>query len=451
MDPMTWAAFSLGEELSDRNTVAIDWSPAGIGKHGRSILAVLTSNHMLSLWACVGQPQLAEDWKRVLLINRTLTTDGSDTTVGTGPSDTGKRAIRIRSFAWAPAPSAARLNDKDRRHDKVHLAVATDDGNIHVLSISSPYDPFSNTRLVWTSSIVNTISPETSNTDSWPLARCLPSTHKRRPAFVDQLAWSPWSENPQGISVSTLAYTSQSELRYISVEWLSARDDVNIDLGRPWSPLPAESVTSITGPIAWIPRPIADGSKHLVTFSKGSILCLCSPTNDEMVQLSSHYVENEWDEIAGMCAWTQSWAPLIASGLAFNFTPADEPTVSFILHLTTQRMSVNRLALPLAAAKERLLAPPWQGDIVDAQAVWSARADLGGRVQAKLYGLAASPLGDYSATCFSYHPSDKLEYIIEANRTNTVIISREETERDSGLPAHVSCLPNGQNIQTFCF
>ncbi|KAH0388095.1 hypothetical protein KCU89_g16892, partial [Aureobasidium melanogenum] len=38
--PLSWKNFSIGEEMSESFVHALDWSPPGLGKHKRSVLAV---------------------------------------------------------------------------------------------------------------------------------------------------------------------------------------------------------------------------------------------------------------------------------------------------------------------------------------------------------------------------------------------------------------------------
>lgn len=83
--------------------VRLAWSPAGVGKFRRSVLAVLTSNLLLSLWEAVG-PQ--KQWTRVAIVNHELQPQLED------PGQSESLAFRkgcIRSFTWCEPLKASTL------------------------------------------------------------------------------------------------------------------------------------------------------------------------------------------------------------------------------------------------------------------------------------------------------------------------------------------------------
>ncbi|KAI5290111.1 hypothetical protein KEM52_000565, partial [Ascosphaera acerosa] len=90
-------SFSPGEELSHSHVTALAWSDAGLGPFGRPVLAVLTSNLLLSLWA-------AEDgnarWRRLVVVNRLLRKHFAP--LMGGDRLLLQRRQRVRCFAWAP-------------------------------------------------------------------------------------------------------------------------------------------------------------------------------------------------------------------------------------------------------------------------------------------------------------------------------------------------------------
>ena len=107
---------SLGEEQSESIVTSLEWSPPGLGFHRRPVLAVLTSNLVLSLWESNGSPG---SWNRVAVINRYLS--GSKN----GSNDFRRRAQRIRCFAWLPPlklPTTTKWG--------VHLLLTIDDSNL---------------------------------------------------------------------------------------------------------------------------------------------------------------------------------------------------------------------------------------------------------------------------------------------------------------------------------
>ena len=126
---------SIGEEQSNSHVTAVAWSPPGIALYRRPVLAVLTSNHLLSIWACESNPKESNCWKKVSVVNRSISNPprGID-----GPKVAN---FRISSMAWAP------VHEKDPNEQNPHpiiwgpflLAIALESAEVRVLTVSSPY------------------------------------------------------------------------------------------------------------------------------------------------------------------------------------------------------------------------------------------------------------------------------------------------------------------------
>ncbi|KAL6715122.1 hypothetical protein ACLMJK_007384 [Lecanora helva] len=117
----SFADMSIGEEQAKVVVLAIAWSPPGLAKHKRSVLAVLTSNLLVSLWAPGGDPTDPDQWKRVLIIN----------------------VKRIRSMAWALIQSQSvefRSLLSAKKWGTALLAVGNDYNELSFLTVSSPYN-----------------------------------------------------------------------------------------------------------------------------------------------------------------------------------------------------------------------------------------------------------------------------------------------------------------------
>ena len=129
LDLASTLEFSIGEEQSTSTVSAISWSPPGLGKHRRSLLAVLTTNHVLSLWGTNGEPN---QWKRVAIINssirRHLSTDS-------------RPRLRIQTFAWSPpcalVPTGGDLNPgpAGSKWGRVFLAVSNAKNEVMLLHV----------------------------------------------------------------------------------------------------------------------------------------------------------------------------------------------------------------------------------------------------------------------------------------------------------------------------
>ncbi|KEF60815.1 uncharacterized protein A1O9_02377 [Exophiala aquamarina CBS 119918] len=106
--------FSIGEEQSDSHVAAFAWSPSGLGLYRRSVLAVLTSNLILSFWETNGK---LGEWKRTCIVNHHFQPEPSPES-----SDDVRLKQRVRSFAWLPPTP-----ELDTNHRTQHFLMIADD------------------------------------------------------------------------------------------------------------------------------------------------------------------------------------------------------------------------------------------------------------------------------------------------------------------------------------
>ena len=133
--PAPFRTFSIGEEQTMSTVDGLAWSSPGIGPHKRSVLAVLTSNHILSLWESNGT---IGEWKRVVVVNQSL--GDYFGRVNEAGKDIYRAKRRIRTFAWSPAYRSVEADDGRILKSKwgvVHLAVAGDDELVTILRVAN--------------------------------------------------------------------------------------------------------------------------------------------------------------------------------------------------------------------------------------------------------------------------------------------------------------------------
>lgn len=152
---------SIGEEQSACIVTAISWSPPGLAKHRRSVLAVLTSNLILSCWESNSNPAISTSWHRTLVINNAVRNwwnqNGLFEQERTPTEDGLRRKVRIRSMSWAPwacSPSEKTDQSCGAKKGAFMMAVANDDGDISFLLLSSPYI---GKRTSWNCTIIKVI------------------------------------------------------------------------------------------------------------------------------------------------------------------------------------------------------------------------------------------------------------------------------------------------------
>lgn len=196
--PGAFSTFSLGEEQSASAISAIAWSPAGIAKHRRCLLAVLTTNSILSLWETNGE---LGKWERVCLLHLTLQKHFGEPVNDEDPL---RKKTRIRSFCWSPPVGAfddanlfkvSPASVTGQKWGKCFLTVANDDQDVVVLSLQRVQVSEKETSL-WDVKVIAVYS----------FSRSLPlfpqDTVEPHSLFADfvassglitDVAWSPWT------------------------------------------------------------------------------------------------------------------------------------------------------------------------------------------------------------------------------------------------------------------
>lgn len=126
--------FSIGAEQSLSTVTALSWSHQGLGLHRRCVLAVLTSNLLLSLYEADGHRRA---WSRVCIINDAL--EDYFRTASKHKSKTTIRKVRIRAFDWCPPlRNDSQSVDDDRadvRWGEQLLTITTDDNDVVLVRV----------------------------------------------------------------------------------------------------------------------------------------------------------------------------------------------------------------------------------------------------------------------------------------------------------------------------
>ncbi len=188
---------SIGEEQARATVTALTWSPPGLARHRRCVLAILTSNLILSLWAATSNPTDLESWERILIVNTAL------------PS-VSRLQQRIRSMAWAPTnpQHVDRQTPFSRKKWGIPLMAVADDSNwLYILRISSP---FAGQSFEWDAEVVcHEVFPVPNPLNDRPslLSLAMNANH-----FVDCIEFGKWNGNLPVLcrSSGTMHYASVS-------------------------------------------------------------------------------------------------------------------------------------------------------------------------------------------------------------------------------------------------
>ena len=121
--------FSLGEEQSTSIVTGLAWSTPGLALHGRCVLAVSTSNLLVSLWEPRHQPTESSNWYRSCVLNHALRRHISS---NSDRKALARRLARIRAVTWSREPP--KLNG---RWKQLHIIAAVNqDGDLYFLRLN---------------------------------------------------------------------------------------------------------------------------------------------------------------------------------------------------------------------------------------------------------------------------------------------------------------------------
>ncbi|KAL9599435.1 MAG: hypothetical protein Q9219_003872 [cf. Caloplaca sp. 3 TL-2023] len=410
-------SFCIGEEQSPSTIAALSWSPLGLAKHKRSALAVLTTNHVLSLWASASDPKTASTWERVLVINKALeicrssVTTQDETDLPNG--EMRRKLVRVQSMSWALMHLEDGLSHRKDPQAVVHgkpaptqlLAVTNDADEVIILQIRSPWLHQENTfwealiasRATWED--VRQLCISSSNYESekdslpslaasepqWPSLFASSISEK---TFIDHVVCIPCRKFQSGIGII---------LR-------KDRETLEVDIS-------FESVLSGSAVDSWMPvfhSMQATYVNYFLTpeYSRATVLAkVVFPFNvfnfveNSQTAIQTLQLTNEWDEISGMAYTTNEThdvflhvSGLIAGPSIFRIRPGLDPKDKTTFQITDPKES------------------PLTSQIQSLHEDFDRNHNLNTSSIAKTWGLAS--WGPYMASCVSYHPGDMIEYTL---------------------------------------
>ncbi|KAL8998580.1 MAG: hypothetical protein Q9169_002420 [Polycauliona sp. 2 TL-2023] len=427
---------SIGEEQSPSTIVSLSWSPLGLARHRRSALAILTTNHVLSLWASNSNPAAAPTWHRVLIINNVLpmSTDGQSSDGDHGlQRQISRHSARIRSMSWAPpkvynsqqVSSVSQLTQSHSACPIQYLAVTNDADGIAILHIRSPWSQNGDS---WEGQVMHTINwGELMNiADSAQHENVM---HHGRPSNSTGQECQPFSLYASSVAKKTFI----DQVTCISSE--TAQSAFGLIVRKNKQSLRFEYLTGVTpehhvrfpsfncgGAVYTAKMP--DSPSYIAVANNESDIELlsCGTSGGEMDNtqaLSSLEVApthlslvDEWDEISGLAFVNTPGALVLqASGLLAG---------SFAVRVVSHRGEDSELLVPYRSAL--------QVQISRLQNEFDRHHDLGGLGYTKTWGLAS--WGSYVASCITMHPGDMVEYTLTSEQRCRIVFSREDTSND---------------------
>ncbi|MCJ1470133.1 hypothetical protein MMC07_008778 [Pseudocyphellaria aurata] len=440
-EPDCFDHFSIGEEQSTSVVTALAWSPPGLAMHKRSVLAVLTSNLVVSFWASVADPVVTASWQRVFVLNNAVKRSWERRCLSRSlpmPMENQlRRKLRVRSMSWAPRirqwPEKYQ-HSVETKWGMFLLAVANDDGEVVFLSISSPYTTDSTS---WDSNIVKSISldergssgggfaakdavvheslnresiPEPQRLDSKSSGRSIGIRHNRPSLFnsavrrmsIDHLAWGPWKFNADAETI--LTFTRGGAVFHL---WHShiACDESYLAIAQ-IGQMDVSSWSNATSRLL----PCIDGA-----FQVEPDVDRWSQRKDKSYPTTGH----AWDQI---------------SGLTFCSDGNDQAAYLYLStqlsHIEVAGLTIHQQSFQETALRwERMVQSTLHKQMLRLQSRYDRRNELGGLSYIKTWGLAS--LDRYVAACITLHPGDMPEYYIPSQERAFIVFSAHGFEDPS--------------------
>ena len=413
LQPLTFENFSPGEELSLRHVHALEWSPPGLGRFRHCVLAVLSTNHILSIWECDGKANISTNWKRKVLINHALIAHYANVDGATGEteqqfSERKQVSQRVRAFAWSPI---AADSSRDGRHaTSAHLlAVSTEAGDLVILRVRSPYDLLAVDSTEWHVEVMRSFKLDELVAEAQPEMSKEPhmdNFFKTDHSIADHIAWGPWQTAEDTTVCATLAFVARRKLYTFQIQTEFGHAPSQINVRRQTHVKRAILARNdLTGPLKFIPK-----TNLLAVFAADAVFCVDkSSLLEDSSLITSHHLDNRWDEV---------------SGVAFTSNSAQLPDIHIVSHLSSSIAVTTVLSTPLNDS--RMSTPPnWQAAITQSKETFSSQHGLDGHVQERTWGVASSPLGDYVAPAITLLPSDSIAHVIPSDRHTIVNITQE--------------------------
>ncbi|KAF2436207.1 hypothetical protein EJ08DRAFT_230945 [Tothia fuscella] len=427
-EPTAFAVFSVGEELSNGEATALDWSPLGLTKHRRCGLAVLTQNRALSLWVPGVDPRSQYGWARERIVNLDIARYHEKLSEGEESRYTPENLTqfqRVRAFTWSP-PAFLRASKSEKgsagQEWRNHfLAVANDYNEIVILWVPSYHkdSTLAGTALESEALAHFSISATEHKVPdlSWTFEDYMENNHA-----ATHVAWSPFARwEPDGSLLSIIAYATPTKVGFRQVNIsLTEEGRPHIQIGDFIANSAFPKSGTVGGSLRWLPKISEKGRMQLFT-SVGSTVFrydLAAIGNIDIKR--SAFVRKEWDPVSTLI-----------------FTESSKAAVELQIpsHISITETSCTTLDLKSFKPSKADKNATWKAKTLQHKDLYDKEKRLGGQVAVKLWGMAATPNGHLIATNFSLHPSKTLEYQITSDAWSTLTVNVASAELD--LPSIV--------------
>ncbi|KAL6238365.1 hypothetical protein BDW75DRAFT_227999 [Aspergillus navahoensis] len=452
MFPQPRDHFSVGAEQSFSTVAGIGWSPPGLAKYRRSVLAVLTSNMVLTIYAPTSNPG---KWRRTAIINKALESffresiendilnsctrsfrrDIEDNTART-------RKTNIRAFTWLPPLKVPAENElypgPESRWGVSLLAITNEDNDLVFLQIQPSSSEQASQELLRVNGVSTVSLPTSAGFGQALQSNSLLAQTVRSQVRSLYLSSGPWlyqAEERNGskddlisatANVATIQGTtlravkmsvnleprspeSQGEPRYNLA--FNATENVAVPVGR--------MDFSFTGPIHWAQH-VGTGRVSMAVGARAKVAWI---DLRERVYRGQDAEDGD-TELYGFPIMVESTDGISSTNRALHerisgmTVTTDAESETSILHLGS--VGGYAAAMPLVASGE-LSTAPWNDKVEDVRERFDIDRDLGGLAIARIWGLASQQ--GLIAVAVTLHPGDMVEYRTNAEDRLTIVFS----------------------------
>ncbi|KAL4816766.1 transcription factor IIIC subunit delta N-term-domain-containing protein [Aspergillus spinulosporus] len=452
MFPQPRDHFSVGAEQSFSTVAGIGWSPPGLAKYKRSVLAVLTSNMVLTIYAPTNNPG---KWRRIAIVNKSLETHFHESIENGTPNfrtqsfrrdiedNTARtRKTNIRAFTWLPPLKVPARNElypePESRWGFFLLAVTNEDNDMVFLEVQ-PSSSEQASQYSLRVDGVSTVSLPTSAgfgpalQSNSLLAQAVRS--QVRSLYLSSGPWLYQTEKKDGsreypiVATTNVATVQGVNLRVVKLS-------VNLDLRIPDShdepgyiltfnatendAIPVGRMkSSFTGPIHWAHH-AGTGRVSMAVGARAKLAWIDIPESIYIGQVSEDGNTQLYEfpmiveSSDGISSTSRALHERISGITVTTGAEPETPT----LHLGS--VGGYAAVMPLAASGELSIAP-WNEKVEDVRERFDIDRDLGGLAIARIWGLVSQQ--ELIAAAITLHPGDMVEYRTNAEDRLTIVIS----------------------------
>ncbi|KAL4982319.1 transcription factor IIIC subunit delta N-term-domain-containing protein [Aspergillus falconensis] len=452
MFPQPRDHFSVGAEQSFSTVAGIGWSPPGLAKYRRSVLAVLTSNMVLTIYAPTNNPG---KWRRIAIVNKALESFFHELIENDTPNSRTQsfrrdiedntartRKTNIRAFTWLPPLKVPAKNElypgPESRWGVSLLAVTNEDNDLVFLQAQpSGSEPASQEPLHVHG--VSTVSLPSSEGFGQALQfNSLLAQAIRSQVRSLYLSSGPWlyqteeiagSEEDPISATANVATIQGANLRVVKLSvsleprasdshdapryalTFNAAENVAVPVGR--------MGFSFTGPIHWAQH-VGTGRVSMAVGARAMLAWIDLPGSAYRGQdledgdMKSYGFPIMVGSTDGISSISRALHERISGMTVTTGAESETPT----LHLGS--VGGYAAVMPLAASGE-LSTAPWNVKVEDVRERFDIDRDLGGLAIARIWGLASQQ--GLIAAAVTLHPGDMVEYRTNAEDRLTIVFS----------------------------